>query len=255
MASERFISWNVGNKSDALLLRFLLVLWRMYKPAAFVLQEVADRTAVLKQFAEESGYVLTQLAKKEHASSVVVLSRGDIPVGKTGGFRMTVRTFVGRRVAGSKDDGLTAPKWTTWAWLDFWGLQWVVASTHLTPSHQVAAVRVLVRLQVAAIALWMRTRRRIVLIGGDFNETVGSRYNLLAPLKRLASPFTAPSHGSRPIDIWWVVLKQLEKAGITVEVEALDPGPSDHNPMLLTLSRSDEHACPLCGDIHTIATP
>jgi exonuclease III len=57
-------------------------------------------------------------------------------------------------------------------------------------------------------------------------------------LKMLATPYTARSFGSRAIDIWWVVEKRLEKQGIEVRVRSLSGYPSDHSPVMLTLSKS-----------------
>jgi endonuclease/exonuclease/phosphatase family metal-dependent hydrolase len=248
---ERLITWNVGSRSDEVLLKALLTLVRLFNPVAFALQEVGDRASLLQRFAGESGYFLVRLDKGAHSQSVAVMIRPDVLTDTLGILRLSRRTFVGRRVAGSRDDGWTKPKWLVWAGVDFWDFGWIVASTHLTPSHQVRLVRILVRLQVAAIGLWMRTRRRTVLLGGDFNETPRSKWNLLAPLKLLATYFTGKTFGDRPIDYWWVVMARLKRRGITVDREVLDDYPSDHRPLMITLSRTMPHACPLCGNIHT----
>jgi hypothetical protein len=257
MLQESLIDWNVGNKSDKLLLAALLDMVEKFSPAGFALQEVADRGVLLTKFCELTGYVLTRLTKGPHSKSVAVLTRSDIPInGEPDAFQMTERTWVGQKVAGSKDDGMTAPKWTVYVPVTFWNLDWEIASTHLTPSHQVALVRSLVVKQVAQIALWMSTRRKkIVALGGDFNETLDSRFGLLAPLKLFAVPFTGPSHkDSRAIDIWWLLRRKLRRYNITVVVDILEEyDESDHKPNMITLSMpkpAEIHLCPACGMEH-----
>jgi exonuclease III len=251
--AERLITWNVGGKAAALIIRAILDLIAKYAPAAIVLQEVADRDGVLTEVVEATGYRLTRFDRGEHSKSVAILTRPDIEHdGDSDAFQLSKRRKVGKKVAGAKDDGYTPAKWVVYTRVRFFDTNWIVASTHLTPSHHVKAARLLVAAQVAVIAAWMRTSRRVVALGGDFNATPTARWNLLAPLRLLATPFTAPSFGARAIDYWWLVMPRLEKRGITVAVQALDGYPSDHDPVMVTLTRPVDrtHACPTCGLVH-----
>jgi hypothetical protein len=244
--SAYLITWNVGSKSDSLILKALLDFVTKYNPVGIAVQEVADRSEVLRTFCKQTGYRVVRFHEGQHSSAVAILVRGDLPDEGVGSFLMTPKSFVGRQVAGSRDDGWTKPKWTVYGKTSFWDLKWVIASTHLTPSHQVPAARSLARVQVATIAMWMRLRRRIVLLGGDFNEPVDSHFGTLGPLKSLGTAFTASSFNTRAIDMWWVVMRLFNQHRITVEVEALDGYPSDHRPVLLTMTKTMSHVCPTC---------
>lgn len=249
-----FVTWNVGNPSEEELIEDLRDLVTTLAPYAFSLQEVADRKELLEAFCAETGYQLVHLRVGPHSTSVAVLLRGDLPLETADWFLMTPRSFVGRKVAGSRRTGWTKPKGTVWIRTNFWDAKWIVASTHLTPSHQVLRARLLARVQVSALAAWMRIRPRAVLLGGDFNESPNSKFGTLAPLKLISTCYSARSFGNRVIDMWWVVQKHLDKLSITASVQSLDGYSSDHRPVVLTLSRTiapvEEHSCPVCGLMH-----
>lgn len=252
--SENLITYNVGGTKD--LVAELLRMVRRHNPAKIELQEVADRRDELAEFAAVSGYRLTQYDMGDHSGSLATLTRPDVPEhGRPGIDQLSPRTFVGRLVAGARKDGYTKAKWLLWSRPQFLDLSWVVASTHLVPSHHVKRARRLALLQVEKIVALIARHPRIVLVAGDFNEVPKDRWKVLKPLYAVLDLLTAPSRGRRAIDHWWVPLKRLARYGITATVVALTGYGSDHRPIMLTLSREYPDPPPPEQCPATIAVP
>jgi hypothetical protein len=234
--TENLITYNAGGTKD--LVAELLRMVREHNPAKIELQEVADRRDGLAEFADLTGYLLTQYDLGDHSASLASLTRPDVPNhGRSDIDRLTPRTFVGRLVAGARKDGYTKAKWLLRTRPQFLDLSWVIASTHIVPSHFVKRARRLARLQVETIVALIAHNPRMVLVAGDFNDVPKDRWKVLEPLAGVLDLFTAPSRYKRAIDHWWVPVKRLGRYGITVTVQALKGYGSDHRPVMITLTR------------------
>ncbi|MFC7614440.1 endonuclease/exonuclease/phosphatase family protein [Actinokineospora soli] len=105
------------------------------------------------------------------------------------------------------------------------GFEWVVGVVHLTPSARLYDLnRELHNLQVRNSAEWFDTRVAEPIIMGDFNAEPGS--NLMDALRRVAKPYSAPSHAVGSIDHVWA-----ERDSEGSNVDALSGYGSDHRPV------------------------
>jgi hypothetical protein len=187
------VTYNVGNASDAKVRQDLLRL-AAGRPLVIGLQEVADRAGVL---ASIPGYRLIQLHHRPSSAHVALLVRADAHVHGIRLDSISPRTFVGRNVKGAAHHGGYAePKYVLSAIIN--GRR--VGVTHFVPSSAFSArARALLRTQVHGAAAFFRDGGDVLM--GDFNDRAAAR--ALAPLRHLAHPHSAPSHGRRPIDIVW----------------------------------------------------
>ncbi len=230
--SIRVITYNVGDKS-APTLRAQLSRLLDRKPAVLGLQEVADRKDLLKQVARANpGYRLFQkdYGPVSRHNAILVRKRG-VTVLDDGAKLLTEAANVEKGTAGAKD-GIAARKWVNWVRIKTDGLRWTAGVVHLVASAERLGglTRKLHLEQVARCAAWWKGLKSEPLLMGDFNATLGHRYNLLEKLRDRAKPWTDESHDNRAIDYVW------SKRNAKGTVKALDGFGGDHKPVQVDLT-------------------
>lgn len=230
--SIRIITYNVGGKSPSTI-RAQLNRLLDRRPAVLGLQEVGDRRELLKQVARANpGYRLFQ---KDHGrvsrhNAILVRKRG-VTVLAEGAKVLTEAAKVEQGTAGAKD-GIAARKWVNWVRIKTDGLRWTAGVVHLVPSAERLGglTRKLHLRQVAKCTEWWKSLKSEPLLMGDFNATLGHRYNLLKKLRAEAKPWTDISHSGRAIDYVW------SRKGAKGSVKALPGYGGDHKPVLVNLT-------------------
>lgn len=212
-------TYNLGDPAAA---RLVVDLRRLDTDVIGV-QEAGDRTEVL------SAITTHQVVRDAgEAARVALLVRLGIGVSAHGLTRISVRTKVGRLVAGARRTGYAEPKFISDVTLTD-GTR--IGVTHLVPSTSLPAnraARALYRRQVAGCVAWFASGGDVLM--GDFNGDPD--YNLLAPLRAVATPHTAPSRGTRSIDHLWT----RRGAPTLTDVQALGGYSSDHRPVVGVLT-------------------
>lgn len=228
--SIRVITYNVGNKSPETLRAQLNRLLDL-RPAVLGLQEVSDRGTLLKNAARAGGYRLFQPERRLGKAHNAILVRRNVTVLASGVTLLTKPAQVEKGTAGAKD-GIAARKWINWVRIKTDGLRWTAGVVHLVPSAERLGglTRKHHLKQVARCAEWWKNVKVEPLLMGDFNATLGHRYNLLKKLRDEAKPWTAVSHGNRAIDYVW------SRKGAKGTVKALRGFGTDHKPVLTDLT-------------------
>jgi endonuclease/exonuclease/phosphatase family metal-dependent hydrolase len=217
------ITANAGNASAAKV-RADLLRAAALKPLAIGRQEVADRRGE-----DVPGYRTIQYAGpvKGH---VALLVRRDAKPRNVRLHQIGKRTHVGRDVAGARTNGWTAAKYILAVDLTdpATGQDFTAATMHLVPSasHSKAASRLLAT-QAANAASWLAAQPLPTDLMGDCNGQAGRHE--FAPLRKVATPLSAPSRKGAAIDIHWV------KGGIG-KATALDGYSSDHKPVVADIT-------------------
>jgi len=224
-------TWNVGNASNAKVLKDLLSL--IAQCDVLALQEVGDRGAVLHQVCVQTGARLVRFSGEGKSSGhVALLVRKGIRVTSSDIMPISPKTYVGRLVAGARRTGYAEPKYIVRATVAKDGSKYAIGDTHLVPSTSNPAngkARSLYRRQVDGCVRWMLTRKagRPVILCGDFNA--GPTRNLLAGLRKVAAYIAPRSHGRRRIDHMW--LRNCTASNVrTVKTS------SDHRAVLATIA-------------------
>ncbi|WP_181770625.1 endonuclease/exonuclease/phosphatase family protein [Amycolatopsis pittospori] len=225
----KVVTYNAGDaggfKAD------LVRLIETERPAVIGLQEVADREEVVKEAAAATGYVAIYETDRRAVKHNAILVRGNMTITGHGAQEISPASKVDPSTPGTGpaepgDCGCwVPPKYVNWVRVGGAGFEWVVGVVHLTPSAQRFELnRELHNLQVRKTADWFSSRAAEPVVMGDFNAEPGS--DLMAGLRRVAEPFSAPSHDSRSIDHVWA-----KKDSTGSEVDALAGYGSDHRPV------------------------
>ncbi|GHH13160.1 endonuclease/exonuclease/phosphatase family protein [Amycolatopsis oliviviridis] len=230
--AERTIEVVTYNAGDAGGLKAdLLRLIETERPAVIGLQEVADREDVVKEAAAAAGYVALYETDRRAVKHNAILVRGNMTLKGHGATEISPASKVDPSTPGTGpaepgDCGCwVPPKYVNWVRVEGAGFEWVVGVVHLTPSAQRFDLnRELHNRQVRESADWFSSRTAEPVVMGDFNAEPGS--DLMAGLRQVAEPFSAPSHGTRSIDHVWA-----KKAATGSEVDALSGYGSDHRPV------------------------
>jgi endonuclease/exonuclease/phosphatase (EEP) superfamily protein YafD len=223
------VTYNVG---DAGGLRADLVhLIETERPAVIGLQEVADRESVVAEAAAATGYVAIYETDGKAVKHNAILVRGGMTITGHGAREISPEARVHPDTPGTGPETpdscgcLVPPKYLNWVRVRGGGFEWVVGVVHLTPSAQRYDLnRDLHDRQVRNTAEWFSSRAAEPVVMGDFNAQPGS--DLMAGLRRVARPFSAPSHGTASIDHVWA-----EDDAVGSHVDALSGYGSDHRPV------------------------
>lgn len=227
------ITWNVGNESDAKVKAALIEMIRAERPIAVHLVEVWDRRKMLLGVCEATGY--RPVFPGGTAGHCAMLLSPLTSTSSWGTGLLSERTWVGRKVAGAHDHGMARKNEMVYARYTHKGIKYVDTVVHLVPSHQVHKACNVAKRQVYVLTLWWRLRRRVAHLSGDFNETLTHPCDSLAPLERIAHPFTGKTHGDRAIDYWWTLKRQMKR--LRYRITVLNGYPSDHRPLRLDIWR------------------
>ncbi|QLQ11193.1 MAG: endonuclease/exonuclease/phosphatase family protein [Nocardioidaceae bacterium] len=226
-------TWNVGNASNAKVLKDLLAL--LDQCDVLALQEVGDRGAVLHQVCVQTGARLVRFSGEGRSSGhVALLVTKGIKVTSSDITLISPKTYVGRLVAGSRKTGYAEPKYIVRATVRKAGDRkpYPVGVTHLVPSTSNPAngkARSLYRRQVDGCVRWMLTRKagRPVVLCMDANA--GPMRKLLAGLRKIAAYIAPRSHGRRRIDHMW--LRNCAASNVRAVKTS-----SDHRAVLATIT-------------------
>jgi hypothetical protein len=202
--------------------------------------EVGRRTGALLR----SGFNVYRLPNDKAAGfpsrdQIALLVHPDHPVERWDADKLNDPTPVERAVAGARLTGVGTSKYVVWA--DVAGVRY--GETHLIPStmHRTKAgewanpkARALYVKQVAALVAWFE-RGGDVLVGDLNNQPPNA---LLAPLRKVAVAYTAPSFvkDNRELDHVWIKRgpSGAPKFAVT-DVRALQGYAGDHRPVVATL--------------------
>lgn len=231
--SIRVITYNVGDKSDRTLRAHLDRLLGL-KPAVLGLQEVADRETLLKNAARANGYRLfhKDAGRGSKHNAILVRKRG-VTVLADGVKLLTEAAKVEPGTPGAGQSAITARKFVNWVRIKTGGLRWTAGVVHLVPAAERLGglTRKHHLKQVAKCVAWWKDVKAEPLLMGDFNATLGHRYNLLKKLRDEAKPWTKPSIADgRAIDYVW------SKKNAKGTVKALDGFGGDHKPVQTDLT-------------------
>lgn len=223
----RVATWNLGSKPNDDVMHGLVRLLEHHQILG--VQEAGDRDAALAGARRATGCRVLRGDGDGQAKVALLVSE---PVEATDWYPCTPATYVGPLGAGPST---ISPKGVRWARVP--GL--TVGVTHMVPSVQRPPFpgrkrrRALYAKHVAAIVEWASKVEGPLVLLGDFNATPD--YFQLRPLRDAGFTLhTRPSHGRRAID--YVAVRGL-KAG---DVSALTGYPSDHRPVVATLSVPQE---------------
>ncbi len=226
----KVVTYNVGDAGG--LVGDLVRLIDTERPAVIGLQEVADRERALGEVKARTGYDLIYESDRYAVKHNAFLVRPNLDITGHGARQISPETEVHPATPGTGEPrpadpcGCTVPpKYVNWVRVEAGGYVWVVGNVHLTPSAQRYDLnRQLHNKQVRNSAEWFSTRTAEPIILGDFNAQPGS--DLMDGLRRVAQPFSAPSHGDARIDHVWT-----KKDAVGSRVEALSGYGSDHRPV------------------------
>jgi endonuclease/exonuclease/phosphatase (EEP) superfamily protein YafD len=225
--SIRVITYNVGDKSPETLRAQLDRLLDL-RPAVLGLQEVSDRQTLLKNAARAGGYRLFHPERRLGKAHNAILVRRNVTVLASGVTLLTEPARVEDATPGTGDGNIAARKWVNWVRIKTDGLRWTAGVVHLVPSAERLGglTRKHHLKQVARCAEWWKNVKVEPLLMGDFNATLGHRYNLLEKLRMVAKPWTKPSIADgRAIDYVW------SKKNASGTVKALRGFGGDHKPV------------------------
>lgn len=231
--SIRVITYNVGDKS-ADTLRAQLNRLLDLRPAVLGLQEVSDRRTLLKNAARANGYRLFHPERRLGKAHNAILVRRNVTVLASGVTLLTEPAKVEPGTPGTGDGDTAARKWVNWVRIKTDGLRWTAGVVHLVPSAERLGglTRKHHLKQVAKCVAWWNDVKVEPLLMGDFNATLGHRYNLLEKLRMVAKPWTKPSIADgRAIDYVWSKRKKT-----TGTVKALRGFGGDHKPVQTDLT-------------------
>ena len=198
----KVIEWNAGNARKWRVKRDLRRLLKT-RPFAVQLVEVHDRRDALAWAAKRFGYDLIQFAGPA-LGHCALLIRADGMAHNPRTHQLNDRTFVGRDVAGAADNGFTAEKHIVA--VDATGprgRQVTIAVCHFVPSASKSdRAAELLDLQAKRAAAWLHGQLLPADLAMDANGK--STRPEFAPLRRVATPYSAPSRKGEPIDIHWL---------------------------------------------------
>lgn len=198
------ITWNVGNGSRDRVERDFTRLLNM-EPLLVGMQEVFDRRAVLREVARESGWQHIQAPGAP--GHVAALLHPEARLDGWGVVQLNPRTYVGKNVAGARDDGYAQAKWILVVRYTLpGGRREVTGVTHYVPSAMRRGNRLARQLhyrQVTRTSIWLEKRRRPAYLLVDANAALNKprEAKMLTPLRDDVRLLSAPSHGRRAIDI------------------------------------------------------
>ncbi|WP_414941823.1 endonuclease/exonuclease/phosphatase family protein [Amycolatopsis sp. cmx-11-51] len=225
----KVVTYNAGDASG--LKADLVRLIETERPAVLGLQEVADREDVVKEAAAATGYVAIYEADRRAVKHNAILVRGNLTIAGHGAREISPASKVDPATPGTGpaepgDCGCwVPPKYVNWVRVGGAGFEWVVGVVHLTPSAQRFDLnRELHNRQVRESADWFSSRAAEPVLMGDFNAE--PRSDLMAGLRRVAEPSSAPSHDTKSIDHVWA-----KKDSTGSETDALPGYGSDHRPV------------------------
>lgn len=169
------------------------------------------------------------------AGRCALLIRADAKVHAHGSVKLHGRRFVGRDVPGARHTGWTKARYIVWALItdpDTGELVYV-AVWHPVPgqSHSKRA-RALLGEEADKGGAWLKGLRHPGDLMGDTNGD--PKLRLFDPLRAVASPAFAASHGKARIDGHWI------KDG-TADARALKGYPSDHKPVAADVTWKRRH--------------